>query len=142
MTSVDVAGLADFGVHETRTARMHLDRSLARQPAEKVQGVNGHVAQEAAGHLDVLDRRRLEVAGNDLYDFHLANVAAADTLVDRLELGQEAPGKVDEHRHVGAARLLRQRPRLGQIEGDGLLAVDGLPRADRPTQQVDVGVGR
>ena len=62
--------------------------------------------------------------------------------MDRLELGQEAPAKADEHRYVGAARLLRERPCRGQIVVDGLLAVDGLPRADCSAHQVDVGVGR
>ena len=104
--------------------------------------MNGLVTHKAAGHFDIGERRRLEVAGHHVHHLHRANVTAKDTLANGLELGQETTAKSHEYRRHSVARLRRERPDLGQIDVDGLFAIDGLARAHRPAQQVNMGVGR
>ena len=86
---VDVAGLADRRIDQSRADRMDLDRLLAEQEARHVEVVDHHIAEEAARPRDVADRRRRRIARQDRHEFDRADprlapsAAGAGRTVDR-----------------------------------------------------------
>src|SRR5699024_6934031 len=72
---INVAGLANARVNQDRADCMDLGDLRACQEAGHIEVVDHHVVEDAAGDLDIGYRGRLRVAGGDLHDVDLADLA-------------------------------------------------------------------
>jgi hypothetical protein len=135
-----LAQLAHLGCDQRVGEGRHLDRLLAQHEPGEVEIVDGHVAQEAARHLHVADRRNLGVAAGDDHLAQIADLAGADRLLDRVEGWIVAPVEADLDRHAQGPDLVPAGVDLGDVEVDRLLAQDRLAGPGRGGDQLDVRV--
>ena len=128
---VHIAGLADLGVDQARADGADFGDLAAGQVADHVEIVDRHVDEDAAGHLDVGQRRSLRVARRDLDDLHVADAAALDDLVHVLEVAVKAAVEANLILHARALDLVEHDLDLVQIVVDRLFAEDVLAGARR-----------
>ena len=100
---VDVAGLADLRVNQSRTDGIDLDRLLGEEEAGHVEVVDHHVTEDAARGGYVAGWRWIGVAREDSDDLNLADGAGAQT---PLQLGEARIKTAIEAYHQGNAALL------------------------------------
>jgi hypothetical protein len=137
---VDVADRADVVGHQVRAHRLDLDDVPEKVPGQ-VEVVDGHVAEQPAGHREVLDRRRGRVAAGDDELFQPADLAGAYPIPDLLERRVEPPVEPDHHGRIGVCDLLPARVHPRDVQVDRLLAEHRLAGEHRTGEQVDVGRG-
>ena len=116
-------------------------RVVVEDPAEDVEVVDQHVAEDAAGAPDVLDRRRAGVAAGHHQHLRLADLARVEARLQRRERRIVATLEPDEAGHARLRHRLRAVARAVEREVDRLLAEDRLARRRRAHDQVGVGVG-
>ena len=151
---VDVVELGEARIGHCRAVRRHL-LDLADEPACGIEVVDGDVDEEAAGTRDVLHRRRLLVAERRPEEVDRSEVAGADPLGRRSEVGVEPTVEADLECDSRPLRRRDRREGRRQVERDRLLAEDvlaclggGLDHRDvlgrrrRDHNGVDGGIGQ
>ena len=141
---VEVAGLADgrIGQHRAGGAQPRgLVAVATENPAEHVEVVDQHVAEDAARALDVFDRRRTGVAAGDDQHLGVADLAGVDAAAHLVEGRVEAALEADHAGDTGGAHLLAALDRTRHRQVDRLLAEDVLAGGGRAGDQVGVGAG-
>ena len=141
-SGVYVAGLTDARIDQNGTDRIDLSDLAARQEARHVEVVDHHIIEDAAGNLDIGYRRRLRVAGGDLDDIDLADLAAADHVVNGAVVVVEAAAEADLELDACFLRRVDGSVHLGQIIVDRLLAEDVLASVSSLDDVLGMGVGR
>ncbi len=133
---------ADGRIDQRRSRRIDGDRLLAEQEARHVEIVDHHVAEEAAGALDVFDGRRRGVARQDRDDLHRADFSGPDARLQRLEGRVEPAVEADHQRYAARRHAIEGPPDAGCVEVDGFFAEDRLARSGCPVDEVGMGVRR
>src|ERR1700722_12456113 len=98
---VDVADVPDRLVDKRRSHRADRHRLLAKDKARKIEVMDHHVAEQAAGPGDVGDRGRPGIARSDRDDFERADRALGDAFAERGEIWIEAAIEADHQRRAG-----------------------------------------
>src|SRR5690606_30876210 len=138
---VDVADGADRVADERRAEREELDRLLPHQPADTVEVVDDHVAEEAAGAREIVGRGRLRIAHRVVDHLDAADAAGLDVLPGGLIATIEVPLKADLHANAGPLDGGDGLVGGGEIEGDRLLGEDVLAGRGGGDDAGRVGVG-
>ena len=103
--------------------------------------MDGHIHEDAAGNLDVAHRLVIRIAGSDLDEVGLAQLAGGDRVADSLVVVVEAADKADLQLYAclldGRERLLD----LCQLGVDRLLAEDVLAGLSGAHDEVRMGRG-
>ena len=103
----------------------------AGQEARDVDVVDGHVHELAAARRDVVRGRRVGIVAHRSEEMEPPELAGGDAAARLREAGVEAPLEADLERHAALLHDAQGPLRRGDVEGDGLLAEDRLPRAGR-----------
>ena len=96
---VDITGLADFRINEHRTLCIDFLNLIASEETSHIEIVDHHIVEDTAGNFDVIDGRRLRIAGADADEMRLTDlveqVCRAVPEV-RIRLGSLEPRTVTE----------------------------------------------
>ena len=101
-----------------------------------------HIIEDTAGNLNVGYRRRLRVAGGDLDDIYLADLAAANHVVNGAVVVVEAAAETDLQLYASLFGCVDGSVNLGQIIVDRLFAEDMLACVSSLDDVLGMGVGR
>ena len=104
---------------------MHLD-DVAQEEAGHVEVVDGHVAEDAAGNLHVLSRGSGGVARDDEQVLQIADLSLVELSVNRGEGGIEAAVETEHDGHGHGTQLVAGGLDVLHVQGDRLLAQHGL----------------
>ena len=139
---VEIAGIADLLVDQHRGMGADGNRFLAEQEARHVEVVDGHVAKNAAGAGDVVERRRTRIARRYGDHLDIADGAVVDRLADRGEMRIEAAVEADHQHSIGLLDHGQAFFDALDVEIDRLLAEDRLAGPGETLDEIGVGVGR
>src|SRR5574340_509506 len=117
--------------------------ALAQLEACHVEVVDGHIQEHAAAILQVLQRRRLRVAGDDMDDARPADFTRCDDLMHPLKALVEAAVETYLQLYPGRIHHIQRVIDLAEVKAEGFLAKDVLagPGAILQDRRVGGGVG-
>ena len=138
---IDVAGASDRRIDQRIAEGGHRD-DLAGDEARDVEIMDGHVAEQAAGHRDVAERRRRRVAAGDDQLFEPADLALLRAPPQSSDRRIEAALEADHDGRRERCDLVAAAFGAREIEIDRFLAQHRLAGPGRRDDQVDMGVGR
>ena len=121
---VEVAGFPDLLV-EVLAEGVHLD-DVAQEEAGHVEVVDGHVAEDAAGDLHVLSRGSGGVARDDEQVLQVADCALFELSVNCGEGGVEAAVEAEHDGHGNGVQFVASGLDVLHVQRDRLLAQHGL----------------
>ena len=110
--------------------------------ANHIEVVDHHIVEDTAGNLDVGYRRRLRIAGGDLDDVDLADLAVTNHVVNCAVVVVEAAAETDLQLYASFLGCVDGSVNLLQIIIDRLLAEDVLACVSSLDDVLGMGVGR
>ncbi len=131
---------ADLRIDEVRTEGMH-PGDVPREIARHVEVVDGHVAEQPAGGLDVARRGRRRIAAGDDRELEPADLPELEPLAQRSIGGVEATVEADHHDGRSAAISPQQARARSRPMSIGFSHEYRLAGLGRRHDERHVGVG-
>ena len=139
---INVAGLTDARIDQNGTNCIYLGNFAACEEAGHIEVVDHHIVEDTAGNLNIGYRRRLRIAGGNLDDVDLADLAVTNHVVNCAVVVVEAAAETDLQLNAGFPGCVDGSVNLLQIIIDRLLAEDVLACVSSLDDVLGMGVGR
>ena len=139
--SVDIVVLCIAGIGQDCAGCGNFHNIAAGQIADHIKVVDHHVGEDTAGNSDIRHGRACGIAGADLDDIGLAELAGSDDVTDSLVASVKAADETDLELDAGLLDLSQSLFDLGDFCIDGLLAEDVLAGLGSADHELSMCVG-